>query len=60
MSIFRAASAFGRAVLHFILRIVRFALILFIVIIPIPVTFAWMKKLIGDRRNQPAETLKKE
>lgn len=59
MSLLQAASRSGRAVLHFLLRVVRVALILFMVIIPIPIQFAWMKKLVGERRNLPTETMKK-
>ena len=52
--------AFLRAAGQLALRSFRFAFLLFLVVIPIPVTFNWMKRLVGDRKNLPAETLRKE
>ena len=49
-----------RAAGHLLLRAVRVAFLLFLVVIPIPVTFNWMKRLVGDRKNLPAETLRKD
>jgi predicted anti-sigma-YlaC factor YlaD len=45
---------------HLLLRVVRVLLLLMLVVIPVPVTFSWMKRLVGDRKNLPAETLRKD
>ena len=39
---------------------VQFCLLVMLVVIPVPVTFNWMKRLVGDRKNLPAETLRKD
>jgi predicted anti-sigma-YlaC factor YlaD len=55
-----AVSSAARSVGRLLLRAVRVALLLLLVVIPVPVTFSWMKRLVGDRRNLPAETLRKD
>lgn len=60
MRVFTPVLAILRALWRALRQLLRLALLLMVVIIPIPVTFAWMKRLVGDRRNLPAETLRKD
>jgi len=53
-------SALPRALGRLLLRVVQFCLLVMLVVIPVPVTFNWMKRLVGDRKNLPAETLRKD
>jgi hypothetical protein len=49
-----------RAVGRVVLKLLGVCLLLMLVVIPVPVTFNWMKRLVGDRKNLPAETLRKD
>jgi hypothetical protein len=56
----KAVSALARGVGRFLLKCLRVVLLLMLVVIPVPMTFSWMKRLVGDRRNVPSETMRKD
>lgn len=55
-AVLRRVRAFARAVLH----VIRVALILALVFLPLPVTTLLAVVLLGDRREIPAEVIRKE
>lgn len=59
-AVWRAIVAALKATLRLLLRVVRVALLLVLVIIPVPMTFSWMKRLVGERKNLPSETIRKD
>lgn len=59
-AVFRRARAFARASFRLVLQVIRIALILALVFLPVPVTAFVALIFAGDRREIPAEVLKKE
>ena len=55
-AVLRCVRAFARAVLH----VIRVALILALVFLPLPVTTLLAVVLAGNRREIPAEVIRKE
>jgi hypothetical protein len=60
LAVFRRVRTSARAALRFVLRVIRIVLILALVFLPLPVTAIVAVLLKGERRDVPAEVLKKE
>ena len=59
-AVFRRARAFARASSRLVLQVIRVTLIVALVFLPLPVTALVALVFAGDRREVPAEVLKKE
>lgn len=60
LAVFRRARAFARAASRLVLQVIRVTLIVALVFLPLPVTALVALVFAGDRREIPAEVLKKE
>ena len=59
-AVLRRVRAFARASARAILQVIRVALILALVFLPLPVTTLLAVVLLGDRREIAAEVIRKE
>ena len=59
-AVLRRVRTFARASIRLVLHVIRVALILALVFLPLPVTALLAVVLAGDRREIPAEVIRKE
>ncbi len=60
LAVFRRVRTAARAVVRIVLRVIRIVLILALVFLPLPVTALVVVLFKGERRDVPAEVLRKE